>query len=299
MYKVADAHCDTLTKFNGNPFYSPDAAWNLKKFRKAKGALQYMAIFTPDNLSGDNALAFAVNHMGRFIRYKPAEVSLLETPADYNDKKINVLVSIEGGSPLINDISNLLALYKLGVRAVTLTWNHRNFLGDGVNEEYGLTAFGRDVVKKMNELKMIVDVSHLNEKGFSDVASVSDKPFIASHSNAYAICESKRNLKDGQIREIVARKGFIGLNLYSGFLGKKGDDLKLMFEKHVAHFLELGAEDVLGLGADYDGIDESPFPEPKYYKEIFDIFKNKMLLSNDIIEKIMFKNLVEFTLKSI
>jgi membrane dipeptidase len=299
MFKVADAHCDTLTKYNENPFYSKDAAWNLKKFKKAKGIMQYMAIFAPDNLAGDSALAYAFNHVGRFIRYKPDDVTFLQSPSDYNEKKVNILLSIEGGSPIVNDINNLVAFHKLGIRAMTLTWNHRNFIGDGVNEEYGLTAFGKDVVKKMNELKMIVDVSHLNEKGFWDVADVSDKAFIASHSNVWEVCNSRRNLKNEQITEIINRKGFIGLNFYSYFIGNKGDNFIDKFEKHVSSFLDLGAVDVLGFGADYDGIDEAPFPDPLSYKTIAGIFSDKLKLSDDLIEKIMYKNLVAFTLNTI
>lgn len=299
MYKIADAHCDTLTKYNENPFYSKEAAWNLKKFKRAKGVLQYMAIFTPDNLSGDAALAFAFNHAGRFLRYKPEGVNFLQQPADYDEKKVNILLSIEGGSPVVNDINNLVAFYKLGIRAMTLTWNHRNFIGDGVNEEYGLTSFGRDVVKKMNELKMIVDVSHINEKGFWDVADTTDKAFIASHSNVWAVCSSKRNLKDEQIKELIRRKGFIGLNFYNYFIGNKGDNYFEKFEYHVKHFLDLGAADVLGFGADYDGIDESPFPGPANYKDIAGIFSDKLKLSDDLINKILYKNLVGFTLNNI
>jgi membrane dipeptidase len=299
MLKVADAHCDTLTKFNENPFHSKEAAWNLKKFKKAKGVLQYMAIFTPDNLSGDSALVYAFNHVGRFIRYKPEEVAFLQSASDYNEKKVNILLSIEGGSPIINDISNLLAFYKLGIRAMTLTWNHRNFLGDGVKEDYGLTAFGREVVKKMNEINMIVDVSHLNEKGFWDVADVSEKSFIASHSNVWEICNHKRNLKNDQIKEIINRKGFIGLNFYSFFIGNKKDNMLHKFEKHINSFLDLGAYDVLGFGADYDGIDESPFPDPDSYKQISGILSDRIKLTDEMIEKIMYKNLVSYTLNNI
>ena len=280
MYRIADAHCDTLTKYNDNPFYSKQAAWNLKKFKKAGGILQYMAIFAPDNLAGNDALAFAFNHLGRFIRYQPDDVTLLRSAGDFSEKKVNILLSIEGGSPIVNDLNNLIAFHSLGIRAMTLTWNHRNFIGDGVWEDHGLTAFGRDVVRKMNELKMIVDVSHLNEKGFWDVADTSDKTFIASHSNAWAVCESKRNLKDEQIKEIISRSGFIGLNFYTYFIGSKGDDFIDKFERHIKHFLDLGAIDVLGFGADYDGIDESPFPGPASYKDIKELLSGKIGLAD-------------------
>lgn len=302
--KVADAHCDTLTKFNDNPFHSPEAAWNVKKFKKAGGALQYFAIFTPPEYSGSDAAHFAANSVARFYDYRDERINLLKSGKDYDKNKINALLSLEGATPIINDIHNLTLFYKLGVRAMTLTWNHRNYLADGIENDYGLTEFGKKVVKKMNKIGMIVDVSHLNENGFDDVAETSDCAFIASHSNAYAVRAHKRNLKDRQIKEIIDRKGFIGLNFYANFISdltirSRDEELIDDFVKHVGHFLNLGAGDVLGLGADFDGMDRSPFKDVSEYGKVEELLRERLKLEDKLIEKIMFTNLRDFTLRSI
>jgi len=301
--KTADAHCDTLTKFKEEPFYTKNAAWNIKKFRKVDGILQFMAIFIEPPNHGDSALRLAVNAIGNFHKRKPKDINLLEKSSDFNEKKINIILSLEGASPVIDELSNLHAFFKLGVRAITLTWNHRNFAADGVGVKggSGLTDFGEQLVKEMEKLKMIVDVSHLNEAGFKDLCKIATRPFIASHSNAYVINPHIRNLKKYQAEEIIKRQGYIGLNFYSPFIGK-GNDNKILTKKllkHVDYFLNLGAENVLGLGADFDGIDESPFEDVTSYSVVEELLANELKLNAEQIEKIMYKNLLDFTLKMI
>ena len=294
--KIADAHCDTLTAFNKDVFNSEKAHWNLNKFREVGGELQYFALFTEPELTGDAALSFAFRHIGKFIRTMPSDVVLLKSRNDFEDDKVNILLSLEGATPIVNTIDNLYSFYELGVRAMTLTWNHRNFLADGIDEPYGLTQFGKEVVKEMEKLKMIIDVSHLNTAGFDDVLNTVDCPIIASHSNSRAVFDHPRNLYDEQIKEIIKRKGFIGINLYSQFLGNKNDDLKKKMINHIEHILALGGEDVLGFGADFDGIDECPFSDVRAYLEIKQLFDDIFGEGNPIIDKFLHKNLTEFTL---
>jgi membrane dipeptidase len=295
--KVADAHCDTLTKFPENPFHSDLADWNLNKFAKSNGVLQYFAIFTPDNFSGDSALRFAFESVGNFIAKNKNEVIWLKSPSDYDENSVNVLLSLEGAAPIINNMNNLYAFYELGVRAMGLTWNHRNFVADGIDTDFGLTPFGIEVIKEMERIKMIIDVSHLNENGFDDVVKHTNKAFIASHSNARSICDHRRNLRDDQIREIINRKGFIGLNFYNDFVATH--DVQFAFYKHIEHFLKLGAENVLGMGADFDGIPIGVYPDAQSYVEIAEKLMNEMQLDRDIVEKIMHRNLIDCTLKLI
>lgn len=300
--KVADAHCDTLTKFD-DPFHSEKAMWNLENFKKVNGVLQFMAVFTPPEYEGDSALRFAVDYLGLFHRNKPDKIQHLRNKNDFNSDKVNVLLTLEGASPLINNINNLYAFYNLGVRLITLTWNHRNFVADGVGEEsdYGITNFGKEVVATMEQLGMIVDVSHLNETGFYHLCDIATKPFIASHSNANTISPHKRNLKDEQINEILNRGGFIGLNFYSKFIDESGDRNILIdkFLRNVDYMLNLGCENILGLGADFDGIDDSPFANVLAYQEIAELLSNELKLDDAIIEKIMYKNLIDYTMKII
>jgi membrane dipeptidase len=290
--KIADAHCDTLTTFPNNPFYEQTAHWNVPTFRKSGGILQYMAIYTPAEYAGSDAANYAIRAAGNLHKNLPADCNLLQSASDWDDDKLNIILTLEGASPIINSIENLYAFYQLGVRAITLTHNHRNFLADGVGSNYGLTEFGREIVEECEKLNIIIDVSHLSDKGFDDVASIAKKPFMASHSNCRKVCNMPRNLTDKQIKEIIERKGFIGLNLYTKFVSEREDNLTLQFCKHIEHFLKLGADDVLGLGADLDGIPEIPFID---YEGIYRVLANVLRLDDSVVNKIMYQNLIKFT----
>ena len=119
--------------------------------------------------------------------------------------------------------------------------------------ERGLSDIGRNFVREAQKRNILMDVSHLSEKGFWDLVDITSAPIIASHSNAKALCPHSRNLTDEQIKAIVATKGFVGLNFYSLFVGERADMDELI--AHVEHFWDLGAENILGLGGDWDGCD--------------------------------------------
>ena len=140
------------------------------------------------------------------------------------------------------------------MRAITLTWNGENELGSGHTTDHGMSEFGKAAVREMEKENILVDVSHLNDPGFADLLEVATKPFVATHSNARALCSHKRNLTDVQIKEMVRRGCLIGLNYYGPFLRDGGavrslDDVY----RHVAHFFDLGARKNLVLGSDFDG----------------------------------------------
>lgn len=295
--KVADAHCDTLTKFPNNIYNSDEAQWSLDKFTSCGGILQYFAIFTPPELTGNDAFRFAGSTLGNFYKNINERINLITDKNSFIDDKINILLSLEGAAPIINDLNNLYAFYNLGVRAMGLTWNHRNFLADGIDNPYGLTSFGIEVIKEMEKLNMIIDVSHLNVSGFEDVVANTTKPFIASHSNSRKIFEHKRNLHDEQIAEIIKRQGFMGINFYSEFIGNDDKNLKLELLRHIEHVLMLGGENILGMGADFDGIDKTPFPNATSYIQVADLLISELKLDNSLVEKIMYKNLLDCTLK--
>ncbi len=136
---------------------------------------------------------------------------------------------------------------------MTLTWNGPNELASGHDTGNGFSPFGREAVAEMERQGIVVDVSHLNDRGFEELLGFAQKPFAASHSNARAVCGHRRNLPDEFIREMVRREGLIGLTYCRSFLSDDGrgslDDLY----RHVCHFLELGAEKCIALGSDYDG----------------------------------------------
>jgi membrane dipeptidase len=149
-------------------------------------------------------------------------------------KKLAVLFGVEGGHMIENDLNKLEALYKRGVRYMTITWNNSTSwatsaldeaspnpsAGGAVNSKgkKGLTDFGKQIIKRMNELGMLVDLSHVGEQTFWDAIAVTAKPVLVSHSCVYALCSHRRNLKDDQIKAVAKNGGVIHLNFYSGFL---------------------------------------------------------------------------------
>lgn len=143
-----------------------------------------------------------------------------------------------------------------GVKMMTLTWNGPNALGSGHETRDGLTRFGREVVREMEAHRMVVDVSHLNDRGFSDLVEVATRPFAASHSNARSVCGHRRNLTDAQARTIFEGGGIVGLNYCRDFLREgSGDVTPDAVLRQVDRLLELGGERGLALGSDYDGTD--------------------------------------------
>lgn len=171
----------------------------------------------------------------------------------------NILLTIEGGEAFGDDPAGVERFASLGVRAAALTWNNENLLGfPAVSASpEGLKPFGREVVRRMREARMAVDISHLNERGADEVMD-SDIAPMASHSCSYALCPHPRNLTDRQLRALFRVGGYVGVNFYARFLREDGlADIDTVID-HIAHMCELGGEDFVGLGSDFDGIDEYP-----------------------------------------
>ena len=195
------------------------------------------------------------------------------------------ILSIEGGEP-IEKLEDIEYLKSLGIMMIAPTWNYKNKLGCGVleKEDTGLTEFGKKAIAKMNELGILIDVSHLSEKSFWDVCKISKKPICASHSNSKTIKDNPRNLTDEQFIKIRDMKGCVGINFYPPFLG---DSIDCVVD-HINHFLSLGGEDNIGMGSDFDGVDFLP-KEIDGCQDMEKVIK-MLPYSTDIREKIAYKN---------
>lgn len=259
-----DLHCDTVTECftRGEGLAENSLHWSLHRAEPLAPLAQVFAVWMPDNFRGEAAVKRFDGVAAVFfteMEKNAGAIAFCKTAAELraalNGGRAAALLSIEGGAALGGRLENLDRAYEMGVRLLTLTWNGRCELGDGVMEPeaQGLTAFGRQVVRRMEELRMAVDVSHLSERGFWDVAELSARPFLASHSNAKAVCGHPRNLSDEQFREIVRCGGLVGLNLYRRFLRDDGDADFSDVLRHAEHFLALGGEHALALGGDLDG----------------------------------------------
>ncbi len=182
---------------------------------------------------------------------------------------IAAVFHIEGAEAIDERLDTLDVLHATGLRSLGIVWSRPNAFGHGVPFRYpsspdtgdGLTDAGKALVKACNELKILIDLSHLNEKGFRDVAALTDAPLVATHSNVHAICPHARNLTDWQLGAIRETRGLVGLNFATGFLNPKGPgagraDIDMML-RHVDALLEALGEDGVGLGSDFDG---APIP---------------------------------------
>jgi membrane dipeptidase len=256
-------HCDTLTAFGS--LSHPDAAFSLGKLPPDTTAVQCCAIFIPDHLRGDDAIAYYERYRDLFYAECAAhDLAFCKTARDIAeasaDGRTAVILTVEGGAVLAGDPDRIPKIKADGVSILTLVWNGENELGSGNdNPSQGLTGFGRYAVAALEDAGILIDVSHLNDRGFDDVCEAAQKPFLATHSNARAVTPHPRNLTDRQITEIISRGGLIGLNYYTEFLRTGCTATQDDVRRHVAHFLALGAEHTLALGSDFDGADVPPF----------------------------------------
>ncbi len=171
-----------------------------------------------------------------------------------SEDKLAVMLGIEGLSSIEDDIDNIYVLYQLGFRHASLTWNEQNGLATGVkgDKNRGLTGIGKKAIKIINELGMILDVSHVNDKTFWDIINETGHPFIASHSNARKLCDVPRNLSDQQIRAIGERKGLVGLNAFNEFVSIVPENKTIdYFINHIEHIIDLIGIDYVAFGFDF------------------------------------------------
>ena len=269
---IVDGHCDTLLKLfkNNESFWEEEINGhvNWRRLQKGKVALQFMAIYIEPEYKRAGPLKRALEildyfyHLQQAGKGKPLLVIKKEDLQKLKKEQPSVLLAIEGGEALEGNLAVLRILFKLGIRSLTLTWNQRNELADGIWEEKtagGLTSFGCQVVKEMNRLGMLIDVSHLSEKGFWDVLKFTQQPIAATHSACYALRAHPRNLRDEQLTALAQNQGIIGLNFYPLFLGSQSQVISFRnVIEHLEHAVSITGIDHVGLGSDFDGIAQVP-----------------------------------------
>lgn len=278
--KIVDLHCDTIMRFyKGEHLNGLEKSHiNMEKLVRGGTLAQCFAIFVPtwgaaeeDGITDGPEEYFdkAYRAYLRELELNRDRLAPAYSVADIEKNaaagRVSAVLTVEDGVTLNGRIEHVDEYYRKGVRMVALTWNYENSLGypqskDPEKHALGLKPFGMDCVRRMNELGIAVDVSHLSEGGFWDVARISQKPFIASHSCCRALCDVGRNLTDDQIRAVADSGGVIGLNYCNSFLHPVSkqfrDDRTAVSEliRHLRHMVAVGGEDVAALGSDYDGI---------------------------------------------
>ena len=278
--KYFDLHCDTLCRVadeNGS-LQQNNYNIDIDRLSKFENATQTFACFIHDKYKGEEAY-------NRFF-----ELYKIYQNADF--KNVNTVLSIENLSCLNGNIDNIHKFKECGVKIASLTWNEDNGIAGGAESDGGLTDFGKEVVKTLENEDIVIDVSHLNFKSFADLCSVATKPFIATHSNSFTVHPHKRNLKDEQFEIIADIGGVVGINFYNEFLCEKESDFSDLL-KHIDRFLLLGGEDSIALGSDFDGCDvhksiKSVENMPKFYS-----FLEKEL-GRQLADKIFYENCASF-----
>jgi len=196
-------------------------------------------------------------------------VKICRTPAENRETveagRMAVSLHIEGAEAIDTNLYALEELYGRGLRSLGLVWSRENAFGHGVPMAYpvspdtgpGLTGPGKDLVRGCNQLGVLLDVSHLNEKGFWDLARITDRPIVASHSNAHSICASSRNLTDKQLDAIKESGGLVGINFHVAFLrpdgGHSRDTALSVVADHATYLVDRIGEDCVAFGSDFDG----------------------------------------------
>ncbi|MDD8049010.1 MAG: dipeptidase [Thomasclavelia sp.] len=312
-------HCDIISNLyhlkKGDKDYSlfkNNCSIDLKKMKEGNYLLQNFAIFV-DLKETDNPFKTCNEMIDLFDNEIKKNSDLIKQVKSYQDidaNKLNALLTIEEGSVVNNDLNNLDYFYKRGVRMITLTWNYKNGIGypnlnppfnsfedlKRINDKDGLTPFGIEYIKRMEDLGIIIDVSHLGDAGFYDVYNNTTKPFVASHSNARSVCNVARNLTDDMIIKLANRGGVMGINFCGDFLveTKEGDAKSCIKDmiKHINYITNLVGVDYVGLGSDYDGIDsELEMPDCSQIGKLKKALQDEGY-SNSDIDKILYKNVL-------
>lgn len=272
--RIVDMHCDTLIEGWRKPeisFVDGDRSINLKLLKEHDSLAQFFAMYLSrsemktmdpyDILKGIYGYYSKVMDENRDMIRPVFSASDIEKNRE--EGILSSFLTVEDGVFLDGKIERVQEVYDMGVRLITLLWNFENSVGfpcsdDPKEHMKGLKPFGIEVVERMNELGMIVDVSHMSEGGFYDVAKYSKKPFVASHSCARALCNHRRNLTDDQLKTLGNAGGIVGVNFECSFL-KEGSD-RATFDQiieHLLYFKDKAGMEAVGFGSDFDGIEDN------------------------------------------
>lgn len=320
--KVVDMHCDTILalydlKQAGKECSLLDNHLNvdLHKMQQGDYLLQNFAMFVHLKECDDPAVK-AHQLIDCYYQELDQYQDVIKPVLSYQDivdhqkeGLMSAMLTLEEGAVVHHDLALLRNYYRLGVRMVTLTWNfpneigYPNFTSTGhfediyqINTQDGLTPFGIEYIKEMERLGMIIDVSHLSDAGFYDVYNNTKKPFVASHSNARALCKAARNMSDDMIKKLASRGGVMGINFCGDFLVEKsGGHARSCIQdivKHILYIRDLVGIDYVGLGSDFDGIEQNLELENCSQMDKLKVALEEAGLSDEDIEKVFYQNVL-------
>ncbi|GKX66055.1 dipeptidase [Inconstantimicrobium mannanitabidum] len=299
-----DLHCDVPSRiyYENKQLRKNDFSVDIEKLKKGNAMAQFFAFFIESSKckARDEFLKMYAKFMEEVN--KNSEIALAKNIKDLyknrNEGKISAFLTIEEGAVLDGNINNLYDAYEKGIRLITLTWNYENEIGyPSRNKNFinkGLKEFGIDLITEMNRLGIAIDVSHLSDGGFYDVIQNSKFPILASHSNSRSITNHPRNLTDEMIRLLGNNGGIMGLNYCAEFIGTKKITAIEDIVNHMQHIVNVGGEDIIALGSDFDGIEnEVEINNPGEMYKLINALEQKGY-KEDFIEKLFYKNSERF-----
>ncbi|MBR5219002.1 MAG: dipeptidase [Clostridia bacterium] len=267
MTRIFDGHCDTGSLLcKGKELYKNDLHLDISRMKRLEKYIQVFAAYTDVTEINTTPMEHCLSILKKLrweIERNSGDITLIDSKESLdeviNGEKNGGILAIEGGEALRGEISALKMYYGMGVRLITLTWNHANEIADGIGESRGggLTEFGREVVSAMEDMGILIDVSHLSVKGFWDVVECTKHPFCASHSCVKELCNHPRNLDNDQISAMIERDCVIGVNFYPLFLNDGEASMDDVI-RHIEYIVGMGGENCVGLGSDFDGVDFLP-----------------------------------------
>lgn len=286
-YTVFDSHCDTASELwrRGERLSRNTCHVSLERTAGFAGYGQYFAFCTlggrDTGWTCEQLLWEPYRYFMRQLELHKDQVQLCTRGAEYDAAvgagKCAAFLALEGAEGIACDPGRLEQLREAGVTMVNLTWNADNALaGASKHDGPGLSAQGREFVRRAQRLGIIIDVSHISDRAFWDIMDITEKPVVASHSNSRRLCGHSRNLTDEQFKAICDCGGYAGINLYSAFLRDDGKSELETVYMHMDHFLQLGGEHV-ALGGDLDGCDSIPtgFTGVHDYEKLASFLENK------------------------
>jgi len=322
--KIIDMHCDTIMELfeNGGNLYDSDNMINIKKMVEGDYLLQCFAMFVryvSDKYENYSPFEYCnkmidkyYNEIEKYSDYIKPAFCYEDIENNIKENKMTALLTIEEGGVCLGNIEFLRNFYRLGVRMVTLTWNYKNELGTP-NIDYftdfkeklvnktlmpnmtdGLTDKGIEFVKEMNRLGIVIDCSHLGDKGFYDVIKYSNKPIVCSHSCCRSVCDHLRNMTDDMLFKLKENGGVVGINYCNSFIKEDGSLATFSdIVKHIVYIKNLIGIDYVGLGSDFDGISNKniEIKDASMMGLLIDEMK-KQGLSEEDIDKVCYKNVL-------
>ena len=265
-HSLFDLHCDTPYEMLrcGQSLTRNSLAVSLEKAAIFKHYVQIMAHWTNHRLSDEEGWDTLRAMHGNLLADPAVRDGRVQIATAYPQElpdRPRLLLALEDARVLAGKPERVDILFDMGFRILTPLWAGNTCIGGSHNTSDGLTAFGRAALCRALELGMLLDISHASVPSAAEICALSqeyERPYLATHSNAYKLCPVSRNLRQEQIMALIASKGLIGLNLYQGFINASGSASYVDLIPHIEYFLELGASDCLCIGGDMDGCDLPP-----------------------------------------